>query len=158
MIIYTNKIEPILVDDEDYDWLSKYTWCLTYNKSKVPYAHFSRNALGNFRMHRMIYLKYHPNENPEMVDHIDGDTLDNRKQNLRAATGSQNRWNSGPTKLNTSGIKGVTKTIYNTYRVSIRENGKRHWFGTFKTLEEAIKVKEAAEIKYHGKFAFGATP
>ena len=71
-----------IVDNEDYDELMKYKWSISISKSSGPYA--SNDTVG--LMHRLI-MKAKPHE---FVDHTYHNTLDNRKQNLRICTRSQN--------------------------------------------------------------------
>jgi hypothetical protein len=81
------------------------------------------------------------------IDHINGDTLDNRKENLRFVTQRQNLMNRakalGYSQEKVSGL-------WHTY---IGINNKRIQLGRFKTVEEAKKVRREAEVKYYGEFA-----
>jgi hypothetical protein len=83
------------------------------------------------------------------TDHISGDTLDNRKENLRVATSAENSRNRGKSRTNTSGFKGVTyvkkkKHMINErskpWKARIRHNGKLIHLGMFATPEEAGKA------------------
>jgi len=89
----------------------------------------------------------------KMIDHIDGDSLNNKLENLREATRSQNAQNSKIAKNNTSGHKGVSwhkKT--GKWAVKVRLKGKHIYLGVYKNLEDAIKVAIEARKKFHGEF------
>ncbi len=83
------------------------------------------------------------------VDHINRDVMDNRRENLRYVTSSQNGMNRGMMKSNTSGYRGVTwdkKT--EKWRARIGLNGKQIWLGYFDDIEEAATAykKKALEL------------
>ena len=91
---------------------------------------------------------------PELhVDHINGDSQDDRLCNLRLATNAQNTFNGRLNSNNSVGVKGVTlRKESGRYRAYITRD-KRIWLGTFETIEEAEAARFAAEIHYHGEFA-----
>jgi hypothetical protein len=90
----------------------------------------------------------------KMIDHIDGDTRDNRRALLRPATNAQNQYNQGIPSHNTSGHKGVTwHRATQKWHAKIRHEGKRLHLGYFTDLEEAAKAYREAALKYHGEFA-----
>lgn len=102
--------------------------------------------------HRLIFLM-HNGYLPKYVDHIDGDKLNNRGDNLREATHSQNLCNTGARSDNTSGYKGVT-FIKNMgkWRAQVMKNGKYHYGGYHDTAEEANEAATALREKLHGDF------
>ena len=105
-----------------------------------------------YRNHRIIFLMHH-GFLPACLDHIDNNKLNNRIENLRPATPSQNQCNSGMRKDNTSGVKGVTWFPESSkWRVQIKYNGKRHCYGLYNTLLEATTVIHKAREKLHGEF------
>lgn len=88
------------------------------------------------------------------VDHINGIKTDNRFDNLRLATKSENAFNMKLKVNNTSGVKGVSwRTDRNKWRVYIKVNGIYESFGHFSTLEEAREVAYTARQHRHGEFA-----
>lgn len=104
-----------------------------------------------FYVHRLIYMMFY-GEIPKFIDHIDRNRANNKIENLRPSTGSQNNTNS----------KGFSKSGYkniyydkrrNHYYVVLVLNYKKNYFGTFKDLELACLVAEEARNKYHGEFA-----
>jgi len=102
--------------------------------------------------HRIIFLMFH-GYIPENVDHIDGNPLNNKIENLRAATYRQNAQNRKVRKDNELGIKGIKKNGNKfMVRVQIKTN-KRKCFGSFDNLELAELVAIEARDKYHKEFA-----
>jgi hypothetical protein len=87
------------------------------------------------------------------VDHIDGDELNNRKSNLRICTQADNNKNLGLRKNNTSGHKGVCwVSKHNKWMAYIKINTKFKNLGLYTDINEAIKVREQAEITYFGEY------
>lgn len=83
------------------------------------------------------------------IDHKDGNKSNNKWDNLREVTESENSRNQKLNINNKSGCMGVLQTKYKTYQVSIANNENKSVFlGTFKTYEEAVKVRKEAERKY----------
>ncbi|MBL0320674.1 MAG: HNH endonuclease [Alphaproteobacteria bacterium] len=128
-----------IVDDDDYEYLSQYRWHSMKGKVRV-YASRSYKR-SQIIMHRELM-------NPPIgfvVDHINGNTLDNRRSNLRICTHSQNNVN----------VKQKNKTGYKGVKL---ENGK--WvariqitIGTFASAEEAARAYDKASKSLHGEFA-----
>ena len=117
-----------------------------------------RLCLGHSRIkaHRIAWLLVHGEPVPNIIDHVDGDTLNNRISNLRAATSGENSANSKGHYNSTTGAKGVYFRRSNRYRpfvVHIGSKGSRRWLGAFATLEEAITARREAACRLHGVFA-----
>ena len=107
----------------------------------------------NYKVHRVIFLM-HKGYLPKTLDHVNGDRADNRIENLRAVTRSQNQHNRKLNKNNTSGYKGVSfDARLKLWKASICLEGKRIHLGSYKTLEEADSVVRKAREELHGIFA-----
>jgi HNH endonuclease len=103
--------------------------------------------------HRIIFLMFH-GYIPAMIDHINRNKDDNRIENLREVTKSQNELNKGISKRNTSGIKGVTfDKDLNKWKAQLYIDGKVTHLGVFKDKQEAAKVVQQKRNEVHGDFA-----
>jgi hypothetical protein len=91
---------------------------------------------------------------PAAIDHIDGDSTNNRIDNLRPATQSQNLMNRKSAARNTSGFKGVCwdGRYVKKWKAQIQTNGENIYLGTFATPEEAHAAYVIAAKKLHGEF------
>ena len=106
-----------------------------------------------YPLHRLVW-QWHGKAPADFIDHIDRTRSNNRIENLRSATISQNLWNKGIGKNNTTGVKGVIwHKAKRKYRVRLGVNGKRMHIGDFDDLELAELVISEARAKYHGQFA-----
>lgn len=116
-----------------------------YVVTKIKGQHYS--------VHRLIYL-WHTGVWPEQLDHINKDSFDNRIENLRPATSSQNASNRKLFTSNTSGSKGVARhKASQKWFVYVDVNKKRKNIGYFDDLELADLVAIEARDKYHGIYA-----
>jgi len=87
------------------------------------------------------------------VDHINRNPLDNRRENLRVCTHSQNCMNRPKQSNNTTGYKGVTyRKRDRRYEAQIKAKGKKYWLGSFTTAEEASQAYKEAATRHHGQF------
>ena len=141
-----------LVDDEDFEYLNQWKWYARKCRDKF-YAQRHIKVNGNdttIPMHRQII-------NPikgMVIDHINRDTLNNCKDNLRECTNGENMKNRSIYKNNKSGYKGI-RFIEKSKKwvVVITNNTKKIHIGYFVHLKNAIKAYNKAAVKYHGEFA-----
>jgi hypothetical protein len=129
-----------LVDDSDYAWASQFCWHAAVRGTQV-YA--GRN--GGFLMHRELL------PGAKIVDHVNGNTLDNRRENLRSATRSQNaansrHWLGKPTR----GIRELPSGRFGAY---ITIQGRQKHLGVFDSKEQAAEARDAAAKAAFGEFA-----
>ena len=106
-----------------------------------------------YLVHRVVYLYHHGNL-PEFLDHANGDSFDNRIENLREATKAENNRNAKTRKDNTSGHKGVSwHKRTKKWMVRVRISGKYEYIGSYSCLELAGLVSQEVRDLYYGKFA-----
>lgn len=152
---YTSSGEEFWFDLEDYDKIKDYCW---YYSDGYVTSHEINNSRQIVLLHKLIMGSY-PSE---IVDHINHpktgeNKYDNRKQNLRVVTQSQNCMNQHKRSNNTSGVKGISwYKDRNKWGVKITANGKQIHLGFFNEdeFEDAIKARKDAEQKYFGKYNF----
>ena len=109
----------------------------------------------NYRIHRLIFLYHHGYLTPGMdIDHIDGDKTNNRIENLRQVTKTQNQQNSKMRSTNTSGVKGVSWfNASGKWKAQLLVEKRLIYLGLHDTIEEAEKVIKEAREKYHGEYS-----
>lgn len=146
------------VDDDDYDKFAKKRWYAMRVKDKIRPSRVVYDGLGGGD--RKSTRKYLSREivgakKGEWVDHINGDTLDNRKENLRICNPSENAGNRKRPRTNKSGYKGVRKanSRINPWRSQIIVEGKFIHLGNYKTRVEAAIAYDKAAKKYFGEYA-----
>ena len=140
---YTVKGEEFYFDLEDYDKIKDLYW---YKNDDGYLLAYTKNK--TLRMHKLFTGGYY-------IDHINSNTSDNRKGNLRTATKSQNGMNRDLQSNNTSGNTGVYwhKQI-SRWIAYITINGKYIYLGSFNKFEDAVKARKEAEEKYFGEFSY----
>ena len=97
-----------------------------------------------YRLHRLIWL-WHGKELPEQIDHIDRNPLNNKIENLRAVTQSENQWNTDRACNSVSFHKASKK-----WRARIKINNKEIYLGVFSDIEQARQVKQEAARRRWG--------
>lgn len=145
-------------DLEDYDKIKNYCWY--FNKRDYLQASNIDNTYIETKRLLMHQLILPIDNNKNVPDHIHGEKSknDNRKENLRIATISQNAMNAKLRINNTSGITGVCwNEKIKKYRAYIQKDGKNYNLGFFANLEDAVKARKEAEIKYFGEHSYDAS-
>jgi len=144
------KDVSVKVDIDDLEEVMSHKWHIT-GKEKYPYV--GTKPLGmketNLSLHHLVFGK--PPEG-KVTDHINGDSLDNRKENLRFCTANENWVNRGHSSHNTSGYKGVVSRG-ERWVAQIKHRKKAFYLGAFDTKEEAAIAYNKKATELHGKFA-----
>lgn len=140
----------VIVDSDDYEKLTKYKWSANGNGYAVRGVHIGNRKYRKIYMHREILNV----KSSEIVDHVNGNKFDNRKENLRVVTPSQNAVNAGRRKNNSSGYKGVFyESRRDKWRAEIKVNYRSVFLGYFDNKEDAAKAYNKAALKHHGEYA-----
>lgn len=105
-----------------------------------------------YKSHRLVWLYLYGEFPADLVDHIDGDTLNNRPDNLRLATKSSNNWNRICNTNSSTGVKGVRLHKSGKYEARLMCNGISYYLGVFITLEEAKNAVAAKREDLHKEF------
>jgi hypothetical protein len=155
-IIILLRGEETIVDDEDFEKYGHMKWTARPHRGK-KYVVNSKKINGKIktlRLHRVILGVTDPKI---IIDHINGQPLDNRKENLRIVTNQHNCINRPKQRNNTSGFKGVSLKKYGkrySYWVAtITFNQQKINIGYFKTKEDAAKAYNDKALELFGEFA-----
>jgi hypothetical protein len=142
------------VDDEDFDLLNQYVWYGIKTQANIYAVRAlydkTTNTVRHVRMHREVIGAV---GRWNLVDHINHNKLDNRKENLRIVTQQQNLCNQRKKNGCKFPYKGVKATKSGKYSSMITHKGKGMDLGTFATIEEAAIAYNNAAIKIHGEYA-----
>lgn len=142
----SNTNEEFYFDLEDYDKIKEYTWYAFIDGSTKALGAWDKKKQSRILMHQLLGFYEH--------DHKDRNELNNKKDNLRLCTKSQNRINANKRNDNTSGFTGIS---YNKndhkWWVKISINKKETLVGRYVNKEDAIIARLKAEKKYYGEFA-----
>lgn len=153
-ILTRNTNETYLVDEEDYDYLMDFRWS-EMNGRQNPYAlrgiwNSETKSTKTIYLHREVLERKlgRPLQPGEYADHINGDTLDCRRSNLRVATPQQNSINSRQRGAR-SGFRGVASTRSNKFRAYHGATS----IGTFDNASDAAKAYDEYMLALYGEYA-----
>ena len=137
----------VLIDDEDYEKVMSYKWSI-HDKAKANIYFRATRKNKRIKLHRLIFGKI---KEGCVLDHINGNTLDNRKSNLRAVTITQN--NRNRKNMNSTGLKGVSyHPKCHKWQARICTDTGRISLGYFDTKQLAHLAYCEASKKYHGEY------
>lgn len=142
-VIYKDEIISFYIDADDYEKVSKKQWRISQKRQKYYVISGSNKKGTGIYLHQFLLA---PKEGFD-IDHIDGNSLNNRKVNLRYVTHQENNDNILATRIdNHIGIRGIS---YNKkshlYQVDFSYHKKRYYLKPWKTLEEAIYCRYCCE-------------
>lgn len=143
------KGKVALISDEDAD-LADFNWSVQsdrYAKRIGP-----RPTRKMISMHRVIGERAFGDIAGLVIDHINGDGFDNRRENLRAVTHSENLTNVGGAQKNSkSGVLGVSYySSIKKWAASIKKDGQQYQLGRYLCFGKAVQARKKAEIRLHG--------
>lgn len=138
-----NYINEFVIDTTDIEKINRYKWSLTK-------GHIATKDKNNKTIYLHRYLLDVTDKNV-IVDHIDGNPLNNKRNNLRIGTQELNARNHGICSTNTSGVTGVTWDKQRSkWAAQIVYKNKNHHLGRFNDFDDAVKARKDAEIKFYG--------
>lgn len=151
--IKLTKGQYTLVDNEDFERLNAHKWHANWSE-KTGSFYAMRNSKTVNGKAKNIYMSREIMQPPAkmIVDHINHDTLNNQRNNLRICTYSQNGMNCRKKTNNTSGYKGVSSQG-GKWKAQIMVNRKYIYLGLFNTSLLAFQAYCTACVKYHGEFS-----
>lgn len=143
------------IDAVDGQEVAAFNWCALNHDGKVYAFHYKKRELHRF----IASLAGIPLD--VQIDHVNRNTLDCRRNNLRRATHAQNLWNRPVKKESKTGVKNVHRCDsgnHPVWVVQISADRRRHYVGTFRSQEEAATASLMAERRLHGEFTPEAKP
>lgn len=145
-------VHEVLVDDEDYEFVKKWKWCVMKGSTNSGFYVMRKDCstakYKNVWLHRELMKP----QTGEVVDHINRNPLDNRKENLRIVNRKKNMENQKLSRKNTSGVKGVYwNKQASKWQAYIRHNQKQINLGVYNTIEEAAQARKnkEQELSWH---------
>jgi len=144
------------IDDCDFERVSEKKWYYWKSKKRINKCEVRNHFWDkkNKKYHTILLHRFILNPPQGMVvDHINGDSTDNRRSNIRICTNQQNSFNVHAINSN-SGYKGVYfDKSKNKYKVSITHNGKKYHLGSFKNPEDGAIAYNKKAIEFFGDFS-----
>lgn len=138
------------VVDNDCEYLLNHNWIATKSSSNIYAVMLNDDSEDKMPMHRMIM----GNPDEFVIDHINGNTLDNRRLNLRICSNTENAANkSGSRKKDSRGIKWKNKGPNRYYTGHVRSNKKLLYAGSYQSKDTAIFARDLLCVQLHGEFS-----
>ena len=155
--LYLGNSIHTTVDDEDYYWLSQWNWNAVSIKNKIYVKRSKKKGVLKSGVKYEVFLHrviMRCNDSNLVVDHIDGNPLNNQKSNLRICTKAENNRNTSSHKNSSSKYLGVTyDKARNKWNAQLMVNGKRVLTKRYITEIEAAKAYDVAAALYVGVYA-----
>lgn len=156
-IIYLTNSGSTIVDDIDYDYLTRWDW--GNNGSGVTRSTTINGKDITIYMHRIIAARMGLNIEGLNIDHKDRNPYNNQRLNIRTSTRSENSINRNSNKNNTSNYKGVTwNKRLEKWHAKIMKDGKHYHLGYFDNSEEAARAYDLKALELFGQFALTNFP
>lgn len=146
-VFFADREASFLIDPEDEDYIGRHDWRLLELRPTCRYVARWRGTERIILLHREIMRPGH-----DLVDHEDGDGLNDRRYNLRVVTRHQNDVRKVNDRRTASGYRGVYRRPNGRYTVIVKIDRKPTCLGTFDDPIEAARVRDAAMFAHHGEF------
>lgn len=141
-----------IIDEADAEAVLAHKWYAVRRRNGW-YAAFAvgpKHSRRQVLMHRLLL----GDRDGSHIDHVNGDGLDNRRENLRHVSVAQNQWNRSRPRNNSSGFKGVSWVAQKQlWRADITANGISRCIGYYSTKEDAARAYDMQARALHGEFA-----
>lgn len=146
-VLYQGKVVSFVIDADRYELVSSKSWRISKKKNKLYVISGSFKKKTSIYLHQLVMGE--TKEGME-IDHIDGNSLNNRRSNLRFVTHQENVDNIKATRIDSSiGIRGVSKDKRSKrFCVDFNHHGMRIYFKTWKTIEEAVYCRKCVESMF----------
>jgi hypothetical protein len=152
-VLVLTQRQVTVIDPEDFDLAAQYSWHAKWD-SRVRGFYAYTTAPGgrtSFPLHALL-------TGFKLTDHVNHDTLDNRRINLRAVTSSQSNANRRANRSSHWPYKGVRKLSSGRWMAFITIDSRERSLGTYDSAEQAAEVRDTATRKYHGEYGTYNTP
>ena len=133
----------VLIDIEDVEKCNKHCWCVTYCKPTNSFYVMTKVKEKGIKLHRLVMQP----EDGMDIDHLNHDTLDNRKSNLRICTRQENNLNIHKNSNNKTGYRNIC-FVKNRYIVQLSRSGKKIFVKRCLTLDEAVRQRDLFKGNY----------
>jgi hypothetical protein len=155
-VISLTKGFEAVVDDADLAFLSQWKWHAFSAPTGHVYAARNSEPVNGRRTHVFMHRVLANTPADRVTDHANGNTLDNRRANLRIATRSQNMWNRRPNRDGRSKYKGVSwHRQHQKWAAAIQIEKRRHHLGLFVNEHEAGEAYRVAAVRLQAEFYRG---
>lgn len=152
-VVLQRASEFAVIDGADLPTVERHKWWLQRDRNN-NYAYTVAKIAGkrvSIRMHRLIMGA--SDGDGLIVDHADGDGLNNQRYNLRMATAAENARNSRTRGNKITGFRGVDMVCVGKFRATIMASGAIHRIGYFADAQKAARAYDDAAVRLHGAFA-----
>lgn len=140
-----------MVDDDQYESLSKYNW--HYMEQQKGFFYACRNVFNEGKTRQKKIRMHCEVMGNKYIDHKDHNGLNNQKENLRESCSKTNGYNRKQQSNLSGGYKGVSLSR-NKFKASIKINGNHNYLGTRDNPKDAARLYNDAALKYFGEFAY----
>lgn len=149
--IYFNDGGHFVIDADNFEMVSERTWFR--GKRGYPVSHTSRRSPDGHKTETLHKFLLRPGKGFD-VDHISGDKMDNRRNNVRICSHQQNMFNQRLKTTNSSGYSGVSYSKNaGKYEAYINRDGRKIHLGLFMSAREAAEAREVAAVRLFGEYA-----
>lgn len=143
----------VIVDEVDYRWLMCWRWFASFNVNTRSFYALRKDKRTGKTLSMQRFILGLEGDDERTADHINGNTLDNRRKNLRVVSGNQSAQNRGMRCDNKTGFKGVYfRKTTGKYVAQIRANKETYHLGEWTSPEDAHRAYCLAAEKYHGDY------